>query len=72
MTGALNFGMADLYPTMGVYTTRGTSVPDPVDQQSFVDDDADVNNVVVDGKKSRSIWASMLIVICIIFLLSRF
>lgn len=68
----MNFGLNDLYPSMGFYNTRTTSIPETEDQVAYVDDDADVNNKVVDGKKSRSIWASMLIVICIIFLLSRF
>lgn len=69
---AMNFGLNDLYPSLGFYNTRMTSVPETEDQVAFVDDDADVNNKIVDGKQSRSIWASMAIVLVIIFVLSRF
>lgn len=72
MTGAMNFGLNDIYPTMGFYNTRMSSVPEPEDQIAFVDDDADVNNRVVDGKKTRSIWVSLGIVVAIVFVLSRF
>jgi hypothetical protein len=69
---AMNFGLNDVYPTMGFYNTRMASVPETEDQVAFVDDDADVNNKIVDGSKSRSIWVSMVIVVLIVFVLSRF
>ncbi|WP_025907169.1 hypothetical protein [Priestia flexa] len=69
---AMNFGLNDMYPSMGFYNTRLISVPETEDQVAFVDDDADVNNKIVDGSKTRSIWVSMAIIVAIVFVLSRF
>jgi hypothetical protein len=67
----MNFGLADLYPSMGFYNTRNTSIPEAEDQAVFVDEEDIKKNKIVDGKQKNSIWGTIIIVLAVIILLSR-
>lgn len=71
--GSMNFGLADLYPGMGFWTTRGETVPEADDQLALVDDEDAAHNNPELGKSQlthRSLWVSIAVIFGIVFLLS--
>lgn len=72
MPQALNFGMADLYPNMGFYTTRSITVPEAEDQNTLVDDQklAEQTQVSHNPASSKAILISIAVFIGIMALLA--
>lgn len=69
---ALNFSMADFYPTYGGISTRTQTVPEAEDQNTLVDDEelAKANPVSVTSASHKNVWVSIAVVFAIIILLN--
>lgn len=69
---SMNFGMADIYPNLGFYTTRSLTVPEAEDQNTLVDDQklAEAQKVTHNPASSKSILISIAIFIVVMVLLA--
>lgn len=72
MTGALNFGMADLYPNMGFYNTRSLTVPEAEDQNTLVDDQklAESAQVTHNPASTKAILISIAVFLVVMVMLA--
>ena len=70
--GGLYFNMADMYPNMGMSTTRLQTVPEAADQNSLVDDQdaAEATQAKHGTASSKSILISIGIFLVVMVLLA--
>ena len=69
MAGGYDFSMTDLYPSFSDnLTTRDNTVPDEIEQQAYVDEDASSPVVAAPGK--NQIWMGIGVMVAVMLFLS--
>ena len=67
-----DFFMGDLYPNMGMMTTRATTIPEPGDQASMTKNNQDIaiaHPIAVSGEQVKGHYFGLIIIVGVLLLL---